>query len=305
MYSTDVRVILCLLDFFFPFDTQENFTIDGPKYHFRAKYGKRKRKSEKWTKQFIELEQQDRSRYVFFPSPKGRLNWMSYIVHRVKMMQPGMQVFSMRKYIHLRLDKYIEENRASDRIAAFLTRKLPSLIFIGSANMAANSPIGIKKRLRCPGVRKLINSFKKLGICVIRLIDEFNTSQTCAKCFHGFDRRTRKDRYKVCHQCIPSAENITPDNHLSKVIISKMSNRRYQQERRQVVDGYRQRNVHPVYSHGLVPKLTEWFKNWQLNADNNWNDSRHPHQLKTVWHRDIVAAKCILYKGKFKIDKWK
>lgn len=74
------------------------------------------------------------------------------------MMQPGMQVYTMRKYIHLRLDKHIEENRASDRIAAFLTRKLPSLIFIGSANIAPNSPIGIKKRLRCPGVRKLMNS---------------------------------------------------------------------------------------------------------------------------------------------------
>lgn len=80
---------------------------------------------------------------------------------------------------------------------------------------------------------------------------------------------------------------------------------RYQQQRRHVVDGYQQRNVHPVYSHGLVPKITQWFKNWQLNADNTWNDSRHPHQLKTVWHRDIVAAKCILYKGKFIVDEWK
>lgn len=231
---------------------------------------------------------------------------MSYITHRVKMLQPGMKVFTTRKFIRLRLDKHIEENRASDRIAAFLTRTLASLIFIGSANMAANSPIGIKKRLRCPGVRKLMNSFKKLNNCVVRFVDEFKTSQTCGKCFRAFDRRTKRDRYKVCHQCIPHATNITTDKHLSKVIISKMSNRQYQQERRRVVDGYRQGNVHPVFSHGLVPKLSVWFKNWQLNAENNtWNDSRHPHQLKTVWHRDVVAAKCILYKGKFEIVEWK
>ncbi|XP_055302910.1 uncharacterized protein LOC129568699 [Sitodiplosis mosellana] len=276
---------------------EENITIDGPKYHFRAKYGKRKRKSEKWLRLFTELEQHDRNQYPFYPSPKGASNWMSYIEHRVKMLQPGMEVYTARKYIRLNLDKHIEETRASDTIAAFLTRKLPSLIFLGAAQMAPNSPIGIKKRLRCPGVRKLLNSFKKLHNCVVVMVDEYKTSQTCAKCFRPFDRRTKKDRYKVCRQCIPHAANITTDKHLSSVIISKKSNRSYQRERRHVVAEYERLNVHPVYSHGLVPKHNVWFKNWQLNTDNTWNDSRHPHQQNTVWHRDEVAAKCILYKG--------
>ncbi|XP_055310390.1 uncharacterized protein LOC129573626 [Sitodiplosis mosellana] len=125
---------------------EENITIDGPKYHFRAKYGKRKRKSEKWLRLFTELEQHDRNQYPFYPSPKGASNWMSYIEHRVKMLQPGMEVYTARKYIRLNLDKHIEETRASDTIAAFLTRKLPSLIFLGAAQMAPNSPICIKKR---------------------------------------------------------------------------------------------------------------------------------------------------------------
>lgn len=208
-----------------------------------------------------------------------------------------MQVYTTRKFIHLSLDKYIEENRASDKIAAFLTRKMPSLILLGAAEMAPNSPIGIKKRLRCPGVRKLTNSFKKLNNCVVRKVDEYKTSQTCAKCFRPFDRRTKKDRFKVCHQCIPNAANIPIDYRLSRVIISKMSNRIYQQERKHVVEEYRQGIVDPKHSHGLVPKLNIWFKNWQLNTDNTWSDSRHPYQRKTSWHRDIVAAKCILYKG--------
>lgn len=276
---------------------QENITINGPKYHFRAKYNKRKRKFEKWTQWFTVIEQQDRATYPYFPSPKGRSNWMCYIAHRVKMLRPGMQAYTTRKCIRLRLDKHIEEVRASDRIAAFLTRKLPSLILLGAAEMAANSIIGIKKQLRTPGTRKLLASFKKLRNCVVRKVDEYNTSQTCAKCFRPFDRRTKKHRYKVCHECIPNAANITIANHLSGVIIAKMSNRLYQRERKHVVGEYRRFNVHPVHSHGLVPSLNVWSKNWQLNTDNTWSDSNHPHQRKTVWHRDIVAAKCILYKG--------
>lgn len=153
--------------------TQENFTIDGPKYHFRAKYNICKRKSEKWSRLLTEQEQRDRSQYAFFPSAKGRAHWMYYIIHRAKMLQPGMQVYTQRKFIRLQLDKYIEENRASDKIAVFLTRKLPSLILLGAAQMAPNSPIGIKKRLRCPGVRRLLNSFKKLNNCVVRRIQYF------------------------------------------------------------------------------------------------------------------------------------
>lgn len=287
---------LCSNCFFF--FIQENIKIDGPKYHFRAKYNKRKRKSEKWLDSFSKKEKDDFKRYPFFPSSKGHRNhWMNYIEHRVKMLGPAMQAYSQRKYIRLRLDKHIEEVRASDKIAGILTRLLPCLIFLGAAQMAPNSPIGIKKRQRCPGVRKLLNSFKKLHNCVVVMVDEFKTSQTCAKCFRAFDRRTRADRYKVCHQCIPREADIPTDKYLPGAIITKKSNRTYQKERRHVVDGYQRFEVDPVHSHGLVSKLKVSSRIWQLNADNSWTDSNHPYQLKTVWHRDEVAAKCILYKG--------
>lgn len=248
---------------------------------------------------FTEQENHDRKQYLYFPSAKGRLNWEYYIKHRVKMMGPGMQVYTARKYIRLRLDKYIEETRASDKIAVRLTRNLASLIFLGAAQMAPNSPIGIKKRLRCPGTRKLLASFKKLGNCIVRMIDEYKTSQTCAKCFRPFDPRTKNDRYKVCHQCIPDAANIVNfPNYLSNVIITNESNRKHQQERKDKVDECVRLYGRPTLSFGLVSKLKACFQNWQLNTVNNWTDIFHPHQLKTVWHRDIVAAKCILYKGK-------
>lgn len=245
---------------------------------------------------FTQLEQDDRKRYPFFPSAKGRSHWMIYIEHRLKMMTNGMSVYSSRKYRRLRLDKYIEENRASDLIAAWLTLKKACLIFIGAAEMAPNSPIGIKKRLRCPGVRRLVRSFNKLGKSVIRFVDEFNTSQTCGKCFQPFDRRTRLDRYKVCHNCKPSGE-VTNIWLLGKTVISKKSNREYMKQRQSVVADVEGRNQNPIMSYGLVSKLTISFKKWRLNDDNEWIDDRHPHQLKTVWHRDIVAAVCILYKG--------
>lgn len=255
---------------------------------------------DKWSQLFTEQQQRDRASYWFMASPKGqKYHWKNYITHMVKMMQPGMKVYASHKYLRVRFDKYVEETRACDRIAVFLTRKLPSLILLGAAQMAPNSPIGIKKQLRCPGTRRLLNSLKKLNNCVVRFVDEFKTSQTCAKCFRAFDPRTKKDRYKVCHQCIPNEADMTIRHHLSKIVISKMSNRWYARERKHVVDEYRRMNVNEKYSHGLVPKPVVWFRNWQLNTENNWSDSRHPHQRKTVWHRDIVAAKCILYKGMY------
>lgn len=107
---------------------------------------------------FTEQEQRNRTQYVFYPSAKGQMHWLNYIVHRAKKLDPGMRVYTQRKFIRLRLVKYIEENRA-----VFLTRKFALLIFIGAAEMATNSPIGIKKRLRCPGTRRLLNSFRKSG----------------------------------------------------------------------------------------------------------------------------------------------
>lgn len=42
---------------------------------------------------------------------------------------------------------------------------------------------------------------------------------------------------------------------------------------------------------GLVPKIHTIDTEWQLNFEADVK------AVTTVWHRDIVAAKCILYKG--------
>jgi len=44
----------------------------------------------------------------------------------------------------------------------------------------------------------------------------------------------------------------------------------------------------------LVSKIVRYFK-LELNDSDEWVYA--PHQTTTNWHRDIVAAKCILYKG--------
>lgn len=243
----------------------------------------------------IEREQQDRESYQIYPSPKGADSYENYIQHRIRMLTPAMQVYGQRKFVKLSLDKYIEENRASDRIALRLTENRPTIAFIGSATMAANSPIGIKRRLRCPGTRRLVRSFKKLGNVIVRFVDEWKTSQTCAKCFWPFDRQTKRDRYKVCPVCIP----IFPDTmrwQLPDRIIADRSNRDIERERKQAIQDGGQAGRGPR-SQRLVSKINKFFKNWQLNGvTGNWEELILS-KLNTVWHRDIVAAKCILYKG--------
>lgn len=246
---------------------------------------------------------------------------MSYIEYRLAMMTQGMAVYATRKYARLSFDKFVESYRISDKIAASLTNKKPSMIYLGAGQMAPNSPIGIKRRLRCPGTRKLLASFKKLGNCVVRFVDEWNTSQHCAKCIERFDRRTRNHKFKVCQECHP----IELDGLISpRVIVSKLSKRKLKQlrrvkkaelatERRANIEARRaarqanvvqpevnqpiiriSRRIRPAKER-LVPKINVFYKKVQDDAG-EWVPL--VDQSKTVWHRDTVAALCILYKGK-------
>lgn len=251
-------------------------------------------------------QQQLRSYHWVIPSPKGKRSWKHFIDFRLAMMMRGMAVYATRKYARLSFDKYVESNRASDKYAAQLTQKQPSIIYLGAAQMAPNSPIGIKKRLRCPGTRKLLVSFKKLGNCVVRFVDEYYTSQTCAKCFGRFDRRTKSHRFKICQQCHPDDRALLPG-----MIISKVSNRqlnklrkekRVEIERHQHQQQQPQQNVNqpgnavnptrPIKQR-LVSKIVIFYKRFV----NENGGLEYAAEEKTVWHRDIVAAKCILYKG--------
>lgn len=148
------------------------------------------------TAAFKEMEQHDREEYPVMPSPRGVL-WRSYIQHKLKMFEAGIAAYANRKYARFGLDKHIQSYRAIDKIAASLTNRLKSIIYIGAAEISPNSPIGIRKHVRCPGVRKLVKAFKKLSNCFVIFVDEYYTSQTCANCFGRFDRNTRKDRFKV------------------------------------------------------------------------------------------------------------
>lgn len=279
--------------------------IGSKRYHWDAKKRKRDRKRNWLTADFTRKEQNDRESYPVIPSPRGKY-WRSYVYHRLEMMEDGLDTYATRQYARLELDKYIESTRAVDKTAASLTNKLPSLIFIGAAEIAANSIIRIRKYVRCPGVRKLVRSFKKLGNCYIRYVDEFMTSQTCAKCFGRFDRRTRSHRFKVCQNCKPNGDALLPD-----VIISKKSNRQLQLERfekeaellEHIVNPElppveRKKYIKQALAPRLVSKIKVIFKTWVLDpVSGDIVDA--VHAPKTVWHRDIVAAKCILYKGTF------
>lgn len=48
-----------------------------------------------------------------------------------------------------------------------MSKSQTSLIMVGAAELHPSRPIGIKRRKRCPGVRKLVNSIKKLGHSVV------------------------------------------------------------------------------------------------------------------------------------------
>lgn len=83
-----------------------------------------------------------------------------------------------------------------------------------------------KKHVRCPGTRKLSGAFKKLGNRVVRMVDEYKTSQTCARCFSPFPRGTKSYRFKTCHNCVPNPIIRSPT-----LIVTNVSKRVLQMQR--------------------------------------------------------------------------
>lgn len=236
------------------------------------------------------------------PSPRGGTTWYFYIEHRLNMMNAGIECYTTKSYARLRLDKHIQSYRAIDKLAGKLVNHKPALVYIGSGGQAANSPIKIKKNVKCPGNRKLIGAFKKRG-CVVRSVDEWMTSQHCARCFKQFDRRTRSDRFKKCENCVPNIDALLPS-----LIVTNVS-KRILQMKRAIVSVWRDMAemgdaiaaaLTESRTGRLVSKKQRFFKTWQPTAvyDDLNEAEQQPTSLTTVWHRDIVAAKLILYKGK-------
>lgn len=132
------------------------------------------------------------------------------------MSKDGIETYTQRKYARLQLDKHIEWHRAIDRIAAKLVGYKLALIFIGAGGNDANSPINIKKHVKCLGTQKLVNTFKRRVMnCVIRLVDEWITSQHCAECFAWllqWTRQTTSLAWTDCDKCEQTSTANEPSN---------------------------------------------------------------------------------------------
>ena len=272
-----------------------NFKISPRRYHWGTRQKVRERKIDRISAGFTEEMRLNLRNYERVPSPRGEL-WMLYIELQMHLLPIGIATFGTRKYARLLLDKYIESNRESDETAKLITENRPSLIMLGGAELHPSRPIGIKRRKRCPGTRKLVVSIKKLHHSRVIFVDEYFTSQTCPNCFGRFAQNTRKNRIKICKKCKPTNPHIG-EAQLPNKIVTQLGKKALEVARflwRMDIDKYP--SVRMV-EHGArrVSKVVTYRKNWQP-APNG--------QLKgktVVWHRDIAAARCILYKGKHSI----
>lgn len=173
---------------------------------------------------------------------------------------------------------------------------------MGAANISPNSPIQIKKHVRAPGNRKLLKSFKKMPGNTVKMVNEYRTSRMCARCFTPFPLNTLSHRFKKCDWCVPNEDRWPDGLQLPTKILSIKSKRMRQAERRVV---RRELIANPNRDVGFGPKVICYRKNWQQNvqqydADDDLPTDHEPNEriLKTVWHRDITAAKLIMYRGK-------
>lgn len=132
---------------------------------------------------------------------------------------------------------------------------------------------------------------------------------------------TKKHRFKHCSRCIPSP---IAGLELPSEIVTTLGKRELKvlrKEKRQENQLNRNRNALqaqnavqpmeededfvqnavdvPVQQGRLVSKIVKYYKEWPLNAPHNGLDNAASEQqtMSIVWHRDIVAAKCILIKG--------
>lgn len=283
---------------------EENFKISSKSHHWATGQGVRKKMGERMSEAFKNEEQTDRERYPEIPSPRGH-QWQNYVEHRLQMFNNGMATYGRRKYARLSFEKYIEANRRSDEMAKFMVKhKKPSdrrgnersLVIFGAANMPYNAPFGIKNTLSAPDMKRLEISLKKLDDNDVMRMNEDYTSQTCANCHRRFPVFTRKHRFKVCRQCPRNAQingKLPP-----QLIVTKKSKKALAFESRW---GFIP-NGPAVTEEGrlMSPRKKYSDKTWLLNldADNAAGAVAEYLPRTIVWHRDIVAARCILYKGR-------
>lgn len=281
--------------------------MSSKKYHYHTKQNSRNAKADQMTRLFVFEEKADIANVAkaigTMPSSKDT-TWRHYIEHRLHMSTDGIKVYTQRKYARLQLDKHMEWHRAIDKIAGKLVGHKAAIVFVGAGGNDANSPIKIKKHVKCPGTRKLVNTFKKRANCVVRMVDEWMTSQHCGRCFTRFPQWTRPKRYKKCDNCHPDERLRLPE-----WIVTNVSKRLLQMNRTTVKMWQQMAEWGDAIAASLTGRKTgrlvsgkrRFRKTWQPNAvEAGTEEAAQPQKvLKTVWHRDISAAKLILYKGNF------
>lgn len=191
---------------------------------------------------------------------------------------------------------------------------------MGNGSFSPNSPI--KGHRRCPGTRKMLHALKKRPNCDYLMVDEFKTSQVCGLCFNLFGVGTKLHRFKVCKFCIPLQVALP-----AKRIITTLGKRALQFERRIArgvmglvamnIDGRAAAEAHPnQQQRRLVSKITQFDKTVPLPRNVDAVDDEEavqcnpvastsefdcivqiPRLRSIVWHRDISAAKIMIYKG--------
>lgn len=172
----------------------------------------RKKQWDKLTKKYRREEQAD-LRATDNPSSRG-VRWLDFIWHKLRMAPNGIPAHTKRYYARLSLGKHIEVNRTLDEVANYIAPPGRSAaIYAGAAgDVPPNSPFKIKKNIRAPGTRRLLNCFKKRNNIYVMRVDEYMTSQTCARCTTRFDRRTKSHRFKVCRNCVPNPQMWLPSS---------------------------------------------------------------------------------------------
>lgn len=286
------------------------------------------------TAEFIKAEQEDLKSYPKMPSPRTA-ECENYIRHKLKLFDLGMKTYARRRYARLSFDKYIWANKMNDAMAEFITKNEPSLVALGAAEMSPDSPIGIKKGKRAPGTRHLENSIKKLGHSDVLRVNEDYTSQHCGDCHRKFPKNIYRNRFKVCVNCPRFCEQCKHDGMyehlpLPKLIVSKKSRRRkrFQRivERMLTNDIIGAAEVKGEFVAGRLASTKMYFvKKWPLNPDDELKKAADAagevlyvidgtteeytklereylrvmaRPFSIVWHRDIVASRCIWYRGK-------
>lgn len=295
--------------------------ISSGKYHRMAKQYIRDWKAAKMTSAFEErarLDRENREIYPRIPSPKGS-DWNDYITHCLKFFTEGVRTYTRRRYARLSLNKYIQGQKAMDSIVNKITNKSATIVFIGGAKMSASSPI--KKYRRCPGTRKIAISMKKKIDCAVVYVDEHNTSQVCPNCLEKFPEETKRDRMKLCADCVrlpeTSPATLITTNHGKRQLKVKrdLQRERIQAQPELIVEAKANQPIarrlvskwtqhiktnllQPNAGRPIVDEANEAQSNEQLMVEGSVVEQPTKKTLKTVWHRDIAAAKCIMYKGK-------